>query len=191
MAANEWSEKTRMIVTIAIGVVANIGLGAVLYSAHGDWKKLDTDLQAKKKTIESLKKIVDEKPAKEAKLKGLQADFETKKEKLPDAAAIEKLIDDLAPIADRNSCKRKTWRRSANADAGPGANLAKSTFSTTWDADFFGWCKMINEIEERFPRFISFESMRLTPKNSGMVVTGATHDLSVDIVTYQYIRSGL
>ncbi len=188
MAANEWSEKTRMIVTIAIGVVANIALGTVLYMAYSDWKVKDAELTKKKKEIESLKQVVDKKPEKETQLKGLQADFEHKKEQLPDAAAMEKLIDDLAPIADHNSCKRKTWRRTVATDAGAGNNLVKSVFSTTWEADFFGWCKMINEIEERFPRFIGFENMRLTPKNSGMVATGAVHDLSVDIVSYQYVR---
>jgi hypothetical protein len=65
-------------------------------------------------------------------------------------------------------------------------NLRKTTWKTRWDADFFGWCKLVNEIEERFPRFISFEGMSLTPKNQGMVETGSIDDISVDLVTYMY-----
>ena len=190
MAANEWSEKTRMIVTIAIGVVANIGLATVLYMAYSDWKVKDQELTRKKTEIVGLKKIVDEKQSKESELKSLQVDFERKKGQLPDAAEMERLINDLAPIAEHNNCVRKMWRRTVATDTGPGGNLVKTVFSTTWDADFFGWCKMINEIEERFPRFIAFENMRLTPKNSGMVATGTVHDLAVDIATYQYVRGG-
>jgi Tfp pilus assembly protein PilO len=189
MAANEWPEKTRMIVTIVIGVVVNIGLGALLYTEYSEWKQKDQVLTAKKKEIEGLRKIVDRKPTLDEELKKTSTDFESKKGKLPDAAEFEALLDNFAPIAEHNNCKRKTFRK-GTTDSTPGNNLMKSVLNTTWDADFFGWCKMVNEIEERFPRFIAFENLRITPKNSGMVATGSIHDISVDIVTYQYVRNG-
>lgn len=189
MAANEWPEKTRMMVTVGIGVAANIALATMFYFAYSDWKEKDKQLQAKRVTIAGLKKIVDEKPKKDAALKALQVDFETKKEKLPDAAAIERLLDDVAPIAQHNGCVRKSFRPGAPEAGGSSQNLAKTAFSTHWQADYFGMAKMINEIEERFPRFVGFENLRITPPNTGVVATGATHEIDVDIITYMYIRT--
>jgi len=189
MAANEWPEKTRMIVTISIGLALNIGLGVVFYYAYSEYKEKDKILTAKKAEIAKLNAIIDQKQAKDATLKQLQTDFETKKEKLPDAAAMERLIDDFAAIADTDHCANKSWRPTVSNDAGSaGQNLLKRTIQTRWEADFWGWAKMLNEIEERFPRFIGFENMTLTPKNSGMEATGASHDIGADIITYQYIR---
>ena len=184
MAANEWSERTRMIVTGAIGAVVNIGLGVVLYMAYGDYQKLVAIHQQKNKQIAELtQKAINERPAKEDKLRELKNQFETRKEKLPEYDQVTKLLDDLAPICERNKCRRKSQDLGDPVDE---PNLRKTTWKTRWDADFFGWCKLVNEIEERFPRFISFEAMTLTPKNQGMVETGSVDDIAVDIVTYMY-----
>ena len=189
MAANEWPEKTRMMVTIGIGVAANIALATLFYFAYTDWKEKDTTLQKRRAEIATLKAVVDEKPKKDAALKTLQVDFETKKEKLPDAAAIERLLDDVAPIAQHNGCIRKSFHPGVPEAGGSSQNLAKTAFGTHWQADFFGWMKMINEIEERFPRFVGFENLRMTPPNNGVVATGAIHEVDVDIITYMYVRT--
>ena len=170
MAANDWSERTRMIVTGAIGVVVNIGLGVVLYSAHGDYEKLVATHVQKNKQIDDLTlHAIKERPDKDARLRDLKAQFETRKEKLPESDQITKLIDDLAPISEKDKCRNIAKEFMDPTDE---PNLRKTTWKTRWVADFFGWCKLVNEVEERFPRFISFESMSFTPKNQGMNETG-------------------
>jgi Tfp pilus assembly protein PilO len=186
MAANEWSERTRMIVTVSIGAVVNIALAGVLYSVHGDYQKLVVIHQQKSKQIADLKlHAITERGPKEDKLKELRQAFETKREKLPESENITKLLDDLAPIAEKTKCQKESNDIGAPTDEG---NLRRTAFKTRWHADFFGWCKMVNEIEERFPRFISFEGMSLTPKNSGMVETGSIDEITVDLVTYEYVK---
>lgn len=184
MAANDWSERTRMIVTGAVGAAVNIGLGVVLYMAIGDYQKLVATHTQKNKQIADLTiHAINERPAKEDKLRELKGQFETRKEKLPEYDQITKLLDDLAPIEEKNKCRLITREFAEPVDM---PNLRMTTWKTHWTADFFGWCKLVNEIEERFPRFISFESMTLTPKNSGMVETGSIDDIGVDLVTYMY-----
>jgi len=176
-----------MIVTGAVGAVVNIALGAVLYSAYGDYQLLVKKHNDKNKTIADLTlHAITERQPKEDRLKELKGQFEAKKEKLPESANIAKLIDDLAPLIEKNVKVRK---KSADIDnPTEEGNVRRTAWRTRWDADFFGWCKLVNEIEERFPRFISFEGMSLTPKNSGMVETGSVDDITVDLVTYEYIK---
>jgi len=52
-------------------------------------------------------------------------------------------------------------------------NYVKDIWKTRWKADFFNWCKLMNEMEERFPRFVAFENMSFAIPNSGMIPTGA------------------
>ena len=70
----------------------------------------------------------------------------------------------------------------------PNKNYVKDIWHTRWKADFFGWCKLMNEMEERFPRFVAFENMTFVVANNGMIQTGTKHDIAVDIVTYRYSK---
>ena len=58
------------------------------------------------------------------------------------------------------------------------------------EASFFDWCTFMNVLEENYDqRFVSFENLTMSIKNSGMIpTTGMKKSFSVDIVTYRYVK---
>jgi len=190
MAAPEWSERTRMIVTAAIVVVINGGLGGWLYMIHSDYQKYEATHKTKQKRVNELKAVVAEKPEKELQLKTLKGDYAKLESKLPEEQQIGQLIDEMSTIATKTNCQRKSATLMQDIDQATvaGATYSRSVWKTRWEADFFGWCKLMNEMEERFQRFVTFENFSLQPKANGMVPTGSKHEINVDVVTYRYIR---
>lgn len=192
MAAADWSEKTRMIITIAVAAVVNIGLGTGLYFAREEWLRLDKIHKAKMEQKRKLTEFVEQEQTRKDELKSLTERFRDQEKQLPDVEEVAKFVVDISRIAENNKCKRKSFIKSpAGAGGGivtgvGGAKYAQETWSSKWEADFMGFCKLINEVEEKFPRFIAFEGLIIAPKNQGVVAMGETHDISVNLVTYRY-----
>jgi Tfp pilus assembly protein PilO len=185
MAATEWTERKKMLLTVAVGVVLIGAAGFYLYSLNGDWKKKadeDVKLQAE---IRSLQDVVKDRPMKASELEKKKAEFATKESKLPDQDRVKELINDVFRLAANNNCELIS-----NSIGEPiydsTKNYIKDIWKTRWKADYFSWCKLLNEMEERFPRFVAFENMSFTILNSGMIPTGAKHDILVDVITYRY-----
>jgi len=178
MAANEMSERTRTIITVVVAVVINLGLGGLLYYAYGQYKDLEKKHAAK---------MVEKK-----KLQEYVAQEQTRMEsKLPEQEQVATLIDDISKVAAKAECKLQssTYVPSLGGGGGLSANnYNRSTWKTKWEASFKGWATLMNEMEEFFPRFVSFENLTISPKNSGVVLPNSMHEINVDIVTYQYIR---
>ena len=188
MAASDWSERTRMLVTVAISVVVSIGLGFWLYTTYTTFKTLETQLANHQGTIRNLKREVDEEGPRLANMLNLTREkLHGMERKLPDAEQVEKLMDSIGTAAAKHNARLENRVRVTSAESAPGSNYARMIWKTKWKADFVSWCKLINEMEERFDRFISFENLTITPKNNGMVPMGTQHDIQVDVVTYRYL----
>ncbi|MCY3019462.1 MAG: type 4a pilus biogenesis protein PilO [Planctomycetota bacterium] len=185
MAAGDWPERTRMIVTISVVVVINLLLGGGLYYVYDQWrgKKAKHDKLVKERDV--LKAIVDKKPEKERELASKSEEFGEQQRKLPDEEQIAVLTKNIEEIAQKSGCTLKTFRRMSSS---PSQGYVRESWQTSWEADFMSFCKLMNEIEDRFDRFIAFESLTLAPKNSGVLPTGEKHDINVDMVTYYYKR---
>jgi Tfp pilus assembly protein PilO len=187
MAANDWSERTRMIVTIAVIVVVNVGLGAGLYSLRNQWLKLDAEHKKLLAEKQKLDDFVKQGPDRDRELTQYTERFDKQAKLLPESSEVATLMSDLAKIGDSTGCKNLNMAGGAASGAGSN-NYAREVWKSRWDGDFMSWCKLMNEIEERFPRFVAFEGLQINPANSGMVLTGAVHQITVDIVTYRYVR---
>ena len=188
MAASEWSERTRLITTIAVGVALNVLLCGWFYYVREDWKKLEKENKTLSIKKAGLTKEVEELSARTAELANLKYDLGSKERKLPEADQVDQLIEDVAAIAAKTGCKNisQVVVRDGISES---TSYIKSIWKTRWEADFFSWCKLLNAMEENSERFVSFENMTLSPKNSGMVQTGSKHEISVDVVTYRYVRN--
>lgn len=194
MAASEMSERTRMIITVAIAVVVNLALGGFLYYAHGQYKELEKKHAAKVAEKKALQDFVAQEQQRQDDLKLLQERFRVQESKLPEQEQVASLIDDIGKVAAKAECKlvSSTYVPPIGG-AGPGgllggSNYSRSTWKTKWEANFRSWATLMNEMEEFFPRFVSFENLTISPKNQGVVLPGTQHEVNVDIVTYQYIR---
>lgn len=191
MAANEMSERTRTIITAVIAVVINLGLGGLLYYQYGQYKVLEKKHQTKVEEKNKLKEYVAQESKRQEELKTLQDRFKIQESKLPEQEQVSTLIDDMGKVAAKTESKllNSTYVPSLGGGGGmAGNNYSRSTWKTKWEASFKGWASLMNEMEEFFPRFVSFENLTITPKNQGVVLPNSMHEITVDIVTYQYIR---
>lgn len=187
MAAAEWSEKKKMIVTAAVGLSVNLIAGYYLYSLYNEWTDRSKENVKLQGEIKQLQGIVSEGPLKMAELEKKKLDFASKESKLPEGDKLSDLLNDISRLAAKWNCQRMSVTfQSGVPDAGKA--YVKDIWRTRWTASFFDWCRFMNEMEERFPRFVAFENMNFTIANSGMIPTGAKHDISVDLVTYRYVK---
>ncbi|MEI6235754.1 MAG: type 4a pilus biogenesis protein PilO [Planctomycetota bacterium] len=188
MAAEEWSEKKKMIVTAAVGLFLNACVGYYLSTLRSEMATKETQLKAVKNEIDGLNKIVSQLPLKELTLQNRKAEFASKESKLPDSEGTSNLINEISRLVSKYKCEQ------LSVTFQPGTldttkNYIKDTWKGRFKADFFNWCRLMNEMEERFPRFVAFENMSFTIQNNGMIPTGTKHEISVDIVTYRYPRA--
>ena len=188
MAAIEWSEKKKMIVTAAVGLFINACAGYYLYTLRSDLALKEDQHKKLKGEIDGLTKIVMQAPLKELTLNNRTNEFKSKESKLPNSERTGDLINEISRLASKWKCDQVSV---AFVPGTPDANknTVKDVWHTRWKADFFNWCKLMNEMEERFPRFVAFEGMSFTIANNGMVPTGTKHDISVDVVAYRYPTS--
>jgi Tfp pilus assembly protein PilO len=188
MAASDWSEKTRIIITIAVGVVINAGLAFWLYSAYDQYAELEKQSNTKKKERAQLKNTVDvEKPELDKELARLKSSLAKKESLLPEKNEVEQLMISISDRAQEAGATLLSFARSSAPTVE--GNYEKTVYRTHWQADFMSWCKLMNSMEEKFKRFIAFENLQLTPPGSGMVLMGAKHEINVDVVVYRYVRS--
>jgi len=189
MTASDWSERTRMMVTIGVGVAVNVALGYFLYAGHGKFADLDKKNKGKQVEADKLRVEVQKKKSLQTRLSSLQRDLTKKESLLPEQQDDEKLNELISERAQQSGASLLASSRSApSTESGPGASYERTVFKTRWQADFMSWCKLMNSMEEKFPRLVAFENLVLTPSNNGVVPMGYKHDISVDVIVYRYLR---
>lgn len=187
MAASEWSEKKKMVVTAAVGAVLCLAEGMYLNSLYGEWRKASKDHEVLQGEIKTLQGLVSEGPLRQAELDKKKIETSAKESKLPEGEKMTDLINEVSRLATKWKCDQISITfQPGTLEANK--NYVKDVWHTRWKADFFYWCKFMNEMEERFPRFVAFEAMNFTVANSGMIQTGTKHEIAVDIVTYRYAK---
>ena len=187
MAASEWSEKKKMVVTAAVGAVLCLAEGMYLNSLYGEWRTASKDHEVLQGEIKTLQGLVSEEPLRKAELDKKKLETSAKESKLPEGEKMTDLINEVSRLATKWKCDQISITfQPGTLEANK--NYVKDVWHTRWKADFFYWCKFMNEMEERFPRFVAFEAMNFTVANSGMIQTGTKHEIAVDIVTYRYAK---
>ena len=194
MAVSDWSERTRVIVTVAVGAAINAGLLGWFYMYYNDYTDLEKKHAANAVEIQRLTKVSKEDlPKARETLERTARECKDKEHALPQGDEVNQLIQNMATLADKDGCYNISVQRlpggvDATATLPGGGTVERTVWRTRWEADFHGWCKLMNDMEENlsFDRFVSFENLTLQPKNNGMVPTGSKLDISVDVVTYRY-----
>ncbi|HYG74081.1 MAG TPA: type 4a pilus biogenesis protein PilO [Planctomycetota bacterium] len=189
MAANDWSERTRMIVTIAVVLVVNAALGGGFYYIHGEWQKLEKEHKALLGEKKQLEEFVKQGDTKTLELKQLTERFKEQERQLPEQDEVAQLSLDVQKVSNDSKCALKSFIASGTSGGGDfSASYTRQVWRTKFEGDFMGWCKLMNKLEEEFPRFLAFEGLSIMPKNSGVVLSGSQHEINVDLVTYKYNR---
>src|SRR6185295_19103465 len=106
MAAMEWTERKKMIVTAAVGVVINLAAGYYLYSLNMDWTAKETTYKKLRAENDGLSKYVQEGSIKEITLGKRKAEFQAKESKLPDSERLGDLINEVSRLAGKWKCEQ-------------------------------------------------------------------------------------
>jgi len=178
-----------MIVTAAVVLVVNVALGAGFYYVYGIWQEKDKIHKQRVAEKKGLEEFVKQGEGKALELKALTERFKAQESKLPDTDQVATLNTDITKIAQLSNSRNLSFIAKSAGAGEAGTSYLRETWSTKWEGDFMGWCKVMNDIEEQFPRFIAFENLSIIPKNSGVVTTGTAHDITVDLVTYRYVKN--
>jgi Tfp pilus assembly protein PilO len=194
MAASDWSERTRMLVTIGVAAAVNLLLGGGFYWVNSDLVRLDGIHKKRLKEKADLTEYVKQQEDRKSELNDLNTRYATQQRKLPEQEQVPELVTKIAEIAQKTHCTKKSFIYSPSAAAPPGAggaSYAQDVWKTRWEGDFWSFCRLVNQIEEHFERFIAFENLQIQPRNQGVVTmesAEAQHEITVDLVTYRYIR---
>ena len=188
--AAELTEKTKLLITIGVGIVVNLGVWGFYY-------KLTTDLEVLNKTLAGIKSENAKLKVEADRLPGLITEIakynDMNKERLAELPTESKRADfrqkvsDLANlyhlelIADSGSFNKPTDVQGLSGD-----EYKRDSFEYSYSADFNGTWNFLNMLEEKWDRFISIEDFDVKARDSGMNLTGAKHDIHFKINTYYY-----
>src|SRR5437762_3508792 len=98
MAASEWSEKKKMIVTAAVGAVLCIAEGMYLNSLNGELKDVTKQHELLQGQVRQLQGLVSEGPLKQAELDKKKVEFAAKESKLPEGDRLTELLNDISRL---------------------------------------------------------------------------------------------
>src|SRR5260221_13314917 len=108
MAANDWSERTKLIVTVAVAVALNVAVLGYLYTVYQDYQGLQRTRAANAANIQKLRKETDTLEEEQVKLDTKVKEVATKMKKLPENADPAKMIEDISKIAGKYGCVFKS-----------------------------------------------------------------------------------
>lgn len=191
MAMSDWSERTRLLITIGVAVVINAGVWGLVYKAHGDWTKKENERKNLVKEVDGLKVEANKKTDLVTELKRLSTQKEELENRLPKTHERDRFFTDLVQLAEQKGIRYLGYVPRYDVPVSvPGLNpqnFKKDVYSTNYEADFKSICEFINYFEEFYPRFIQIENLSINANAGGMNITGAKHNVSFDVVTYYYI----
>ncbi|MCW8133637.1 MAG: hypothetical protein KIS92_25050 [Planctomycetota bacterium] len=193
--AAEFSEKTKLLITVGIVALVNVGIWGLAYKARGTYQLEEEKLKKVTKIVNDLQKEVDRKEEFTAELNKQKRTSEKKEKMLPELHERDKFIFVLADLAQKKSMQVKPTappRYDLTVEGIPGLmdaqNFRRDIWSFSGAADFKGICEYLNVLEEHFQRFLSIEGLSINTTNSGMNVTGVAHDVNFQIITYRYVE---
>ncbi len=193
MAAAEMPERSKLIITIAISVVLNLVFWGVVYKLNNDYKALDKNLKKVKEEAAKFRERASQRAAVDNTLKKLKTENELREKKLPELRDQDKIITDLAEMEQKFHVVNKSVNPEYNkAPDLPGVNpqsFTRDIWRLKYECDFAGLSQILNYFEEHYPRFINMSNLSVIAKDGGMNITGAMHNVSLDVETYRYVRN--
>ena len=188
MAAAEWSERTRLLVTIGVVVLVNLGAWGFVYKASQDHEATRLKMVALQKEVKAL----EEEEKREQDLTREIETFERQHKKLaarlPDVPKREKLASKMSELAQQYKMTEKATRYEYGKKPDvQGLNFLCDVCHTQYEADFNSLCYFMNTLEEHYDYFLALEDLAITASSSGMGVTDVSkHDVTLTIISYQY-----
>ncbi len=184
----EWSERTKLIVTIAVALVVNAAVGAFLYLAVKNYNDLRKELASVQKEVEDLRAKASQLQAKQEIKRRVEAENADILKKLPPQSEIPLLMDRISEVAAQAPVQLKDVRKVSGGPPTMGVAYAKELWGASIEANFHSLVKFINHVEENFDRFIAFEDLAIASKQGGLVPHGTNHDIRVNVATYRYLQ---
>ena len=193
MAATEWSERTRLLITIAVVAVVNLAVWGYAFTVRGQWQAKEKTLSVLIAEVKKLQEVAKSKEGLEKDKKALEAENLARRSQLPDESKVLRFMILLSEfqknynLIDRSGANPRYGVAVDVAGLTNPQNFSRDIWPVRCQGDFKGLCEFLNKLEEHHEeRFVTIENLVITAPNSGMVVTGSKHDISMDLITYRY-----
>lgn len=207
---SEWPEKKKMIVTAVVAGVVNLGMIGFLFKAWSNHNAIVKSADGIKAEAKKVQDSNEQNKGKPDEYERLNKESESLVAQMPSDKQVTEVMDKMSKLAamvdkaakeggGTGGCENKkiTPVTAGSSKDQASQQAMRDVFKTTWDADFMSWCKLMNLMEEgqyfpdlaedlKFKRFVTFENLTIRPRNSGMIIMGDKHSISVDVVTYRY-----
>jgi hypothetical protein len=191
MAAAEWSERTRLLVTLGVMVLVNLGAWGFTYKASQDHEATRLKMVGLQKEVKVL--MDEEEKEKELTSQIEKFDREHKKlaARLPDVPKRERLASKMSELAQQYKMNQRPSRyeqgRKPDVPGLNPQNFLCDVCHTQYEADFNSLCYFMNTLEEHYDYFLALEDLSITANSSGMGVTDVSkHEVTLTIISYQY-----
>jgi Tfp pilus assembly protein PilO len=187
-------EKTKLLITIGVGVVVNLGVWGFFYKLNNDLTELNKKLEKLRADNTNLQKEANRLKEVEDKIKEYQDKNKDLLSQLPLDSKRTEFLQKVSELATAQQLENPSYTPSFNKPTevqGLGDEYKKDIFDYTYTANFNGFWGFLNALEENWDRFISIEDFDVRAKDNGMNLTGAKHDIRFKINTYYYIPKKL
>lgn len=192
MAAGEWSEKVRMIVTIAVVVVVNAACWGYVYMVGRDLDVLAKKLDGIRKEVETKKAEANQLKDLEKQKRDLHTENERRMKMLSSAKEDEEFRTKLVQLEAKYSMALQGSISPKDSEVDvpgvPRQNFRRTVWRLNYNTPFWGLIQMLNKLEEHEDRFYVIENLSVTAKGAGMSITGVRHSCNFDISTYRYVN---
>jgi hypothetical protein len=186
----EMGEKTKLLVTIGVGVVINLGVWGFFYKLNNDLAELNKRLEKLRADNAKLQKEADRLPDVEAKIKEYNEKNKDLLAQMPLESKRAEFLQRVSDLATAQGLENPTLGTAFNRPSevqGLGDECKRDSFDYTYSAGFNGFWKFLNTLEENWDRFVSIEDFDVRAKDGGMNLTGAKHEIRFKINTYYFV----
>ncbi|MCZ7647084.1 MAG: type 4a pilus biogenesis protein PilO [Planctomycetota bacterium] len=189
MAMSDWSERTRLLVTVGVTVLVNLGVWGFVYKAREDWKKKDAEKNNLTNVVKGLKAEADKLPDLQKQLDKLSDRKKKLESVLPPTPERDRFFTDFTQICEQRGVRYTSYtpRYDVPVQGLNPQNFKRDVYGTSYVGDFKSMVELVNYFEESYPRFIAIENLAINSANGGMNITGAKHTWSFNIVAYYYV----
>jgi Tfp pilus assembly protein PilO len=189
-AGSEWPEKTKLIVTIAAGALVALGAWTGAYFGQKKTAELDQQIKISKANTEKYRALTLLIPGRKAEKEALLVAQEEASRRLPTEEEAAELVQKLSKDSQRFGVTQvsvKAMSRPAGRAGAKATNFEMDSWDTAWKADFHGWCRFMNDVEEsESSRLIAFEGLQIKTKARGLNFMGEKHDIRVTMNTFRF-----
>jgi Tfp pilus assembly protein PilO len=187
------SERTALLITVAVVVLAVLAGGAVYLWGNSrlnvllaQIKKVDAAIEAADTRIQAISGLQD-------RLRERQEAANEYLQRLPDTLEIDSLLKQIALNVKESNLRlilleKSRTKLTRQTKTGGQEPYEKFTYSLQLKGDYPSFVEFVHRMEYEMPRFFVLNSFSITADSGGLVPGTKEHDFKLEFVTYAFAK---